>query len=39
LRLATVLRPTPGGGQLLVRIHARRVNPLDTKIHFAFSDA
>jgi len=32
LRLATVARPTLAYGQVLVRIHASGVNPLDTKI-------
>jgi NADPH:quinone reductase-like Zn-dependent oxidoreductase len=31
-RLATVPRPTPAPGQVLVRIHASGVNPLDIKI-------
>jgi NADPH:quinone reductase-like Zn-dependent oxidoreductase len=31
-RLTTLPRPTPGGGQVLVRIEASGVNPLDTKI-------
>ena len=31
-RLATVARPAPGPGQVLVRIAASGVNPLDTKI-------
>lgn len=26
-------RPAPGAGQVLVRVHAGGVNPLDTKIH------
>ena len=33
LRLATISRPTPGPGQVLVRIAASGANPLDTKIH------
>lgn len=32
-RLATVARPDPGPGQVLVRVAASGVNPLDTKIH------
>jgi NADPH:quinone reductase-like Zn-dependent oxidoreductase len=32
LALVTVARPTAGPGQVLVRIHASGVNPLDTKI-------
>lgn len=31
-RLAELPRPVPGAGQVLVRIHASGVNPLDTKI-------
>lgn len=31
-RLAKLPRPVPGAGQVLVRIHASGVNPLDTKI-------
>jgi NADPH:quinone reductase-like Zn-dependent oxidoreductase len=31
-RLADLPRPVPGAGQVLVRIHASGVNPLDTKI-------
>ena len=31
-RIASVLRPTPGPGEVLVRINASGVNPLDTKI-------
>ena len=31
-RLADVARPAPGSGEVLVRIHASSVNPLDTKI-------
>jgi NADPH:quinone reductase-like Zn-dependent oxidoreductase len=30
LRVATVPRPTPGPGELLVRVHAASVNPVDT---------
>ena len=33
LRLMQVARPDPGPGQVLVRIAASGVNPLDTKIH------
>jgi NADPH2:quinone reductase len=33
LRLATISRPAPGPGQVLVRIAASGTNPLDTKIH------
>lgn len=33
LRLRLISRPTPRPGQVLVRIHASGVNPLDTKIH------
>jgi NADPH2:quinone reductase len=32
-RVATVARPDPGPGQVLVRIAASAVNPLDVKIH------
>ena len=32
-RLVDVPRPTPRPGEVLVRIHASGVNPLDTKIH------
>jgi NADPH:quinone reductase-like Zn-dependent oxidoreductase len=32
LRLVTVARPEPGPGQVLVRVHASGVNPLDLKI-------
>jgi NADPH2:quinone reductase len=32
-RLATISRPTPGPGQVLVRIAASGANPLDIKIH------
>lgn len=32
-RVATVARPDPGPGQVLVRILASAVNPLDVKIH------
>ena len=32
-RIAAIPRPQPGPGQVLVRIHASGVNPLDTKIH------
>ena len=32
-RVASIARPQPGAGQVLVRIHASAVNPLDTKIH------
>jgi NADPH2:quinone reductase len=32
-RIASVPRPQPAAGQVLVRIHASAVNPLDTKIH------
>jgi NADPH2:quinone reductase len=31
LRLATVSRSTPGAGQVVLRIHASGVNPLDTR--------
>jgi NADPH2:quinone reductase len=31
-RLADIPRPVPGDGQVLVRIHASGINPLDTKI-------
>jgi len=31
-RIASVARPEPGPGQVLIRIHASGVNPLDTKI-------
>jgi NADPH:quinone reductase len=32
-RVASIARPKPGRGQVLVRIEASGVNPLDTKIH------
>jgi NADPH:quinone reductase len=32
-RLATIARPVPGDGEVLVRVAASGVNPLDTKIH------
>jgi NADPH2:quinone reductase len=32
-RLASISRPEPGRGEVLVRIHASGVNPLDAKIH------
>lgn len=32
-RIDSIARPQPGAGQVLVRIHASAVNPLDTKIH------
>src|SRR5580700_10224921 len=32
-RLAKIARPVPGDGEVLVRIAASGVNPLDTKIH------
>lgn len=32
LRLASIPRPTPGAGQVLVRIVASGTNPLDVKI-------
>lgn len=32
-RLTTIPRPTPGAGQVLVRIAASGANPLDAKIH------
>jgi NADPH2:quinone reductase len=32
-RIATISRPQPGPGQVLVRIAASSVNPLDVKIH------
>jgi NADPH:quinone reductase len=32
-RVASVARPWPGQGQVLVRIKASGLNPLDTKIH------
>ena len=32
-RVGPVARPEPGAGQVLVRILASGVNPLDTKIH------
>jgi NADPH2:quinone reductase len=32
-RIAAIPRPQPGPGQVLVRIHASGVNPLDIKIH------
>jgi NADPH:quinone reductase len=37
-RLATIARPTPGEGQVLVRIAASGVNPLDMKIHAGAAD-
>lgn len=33
LEVRSVVRPNPAEGQVLVRIHASGVNPLDTKIH------
>ena len=38
LRLATIPRPTPKAGEVLVRIHASGINPLDTKIHAGIAD-
>lgn len=35
LQVRSVARPNPTDGQVLVRIHASGVNPLDTKIHAA----
>lgn len=32
LRIATVPRPEPGSGEVLVRVHATSVNPIDYKI-------
>ena len=32
-RLARIPRPEPGPGEVLVRIHASGINPLDLKIH------
>jgi NADPH2:quinone reductase len=32
LRVTSIARPQPGAGQVLVRVHASGVNPLDTKI-------
>jgi NADPH2:quinone reductase len=32
LRVTSIPRPQPGAGQVLVRVHASGVNPLDTKI-------
>ena len=37
-REATVARPSPAPGQVLVRIAASGVNPLDTKIHAGAAD-
>ena len=37
-RLAVVTRPAPAPGQVLVRIAASGVNPLDTKIHAGSAD-
>ena len=37
-RLATFPRPAPGEGQVLVRVAASGVNPLDTKIHAGAAD-
>ena len=37
-RLATVARQAPAPGQVLVRIAASGVNPLDTKIHAGAAD-
>jgi NADPH2:quinone reductase len=37
-RLATVTRPAPGRGQVLVRVAASDVNPLDVKIHAGSAD-
>src|SRR4051794_22729069 len=36
--LKSVARPEPGPGQVLVRIHASGVNPLDTKIRAGKAD-
>ena len=33
LRIADITVPTPGPGEVLVRIYASGINPLDTKIH------
>ena len=33
IRLCSIARPDAGAGQVLVRIHASGVNPLDTKIY------
>jgi NADPH2:quinone reductase len=37
-RLARIPRPEPGSGEVLVRIHASGVNPLDVKIHAGAAD-
>ncbi len=37
-RLSDVARPAPAPGQVLVRIAASGVNPLDTKIHAGAAD-
>ncbi len=37
-RLATIARPAPGHGEVLVRVAASGVNPLDTKIHAGSAD-
>jgi NADPH2:quinone reductase len=37
-RLATIARPAPGEGQVLVRVAASGVNPLDIKIHAGTAD-
>jgi NADPH:quinone reductase len=37
-RLATVARPAPGRGQVLVQVAASGVNPLDVKIHAGSAD-
>src|SRR3954470_12147862 len=37
-RLARIPRPEPGPGEVLVRIHASGVNPLDVKIHAGAAD-
>ncbi|GAB3251665.1 zinc-dependent alcohol dehydrogenase family protein [Chitinimonas naiadis] len=38
LQLRTIARPTPGRGEVLVRIHASGINPLDTKIRAGKAD-
>ncbi|WP_378134061.1 zinc-dependent alcohol dehydrogenase family protein [Chelatococcus sp. GCM10030263] len=37
-RITDIARPQPGEGQVLVRIHASGVNPLDTKIRAGVAD-
>ena len=36
LRFEDAPRPTPGSGELLIRVHAASVNPLDWKVRAGF---